>query len=443
MKLKRVLALATIMIGFSAFGLTANAEEVTVKDKIFETEQADKTIEIGMNVNAYYFSSEKSMLIAGEGATYDYTELSTHSKSPFYNEIEGKYDVYIGDGVTYLGENLFEKMEVNDFYLGKDVESMGEGVLAYSEISIFDGSENEVLTTIPKSCFYGCASLREVILSDTVETLKDLSFSGTNALKKVTAPISCSLTALPFWIEDITFTKGTGEGVNYDTSASQSAWNRAATNVTLEEGIESIGDNMFFGCEQKTVILPSTLKKIGNNAFASCKLETIIIPESVEVIGDEAFYYSKKLDEENFIIEGDLANITLGSKALPYELEEKETVTLSDGSTVEVDASDVKKQVQEIEYAEQELKIEKEESRAYIILISAIVIILVLATLIFVRKKFSKSNSEPRKITPIRNVTYTSKTGEKTTKIECPNCHNMIPADKGFCGKCGQRIPKM
>ncbi len=59
--------------------------------------------------------------------------------------------------------------------------------------------------------------------------------------------------------------------------------------IIVEEGITSIGENLFYkiGCEQLS--LPNSLRNIGNYAFSQSSISEIAIPASVESIGDFAF----------------------------------------------------------------------------------------------------------------------------------------------------------
>ena len=67
--------------------------------------------------------------------------------------------------------------------------------------------------------------------------------------------------------------------------------------VIIGNGVTSIGDYVFEGCENLTsVTIPNTVISIGDDAFDCCtSLTNVTIPDRVTSIGNEAFYYCKSL----------------------------------------------------------------------------------------------------------------------------------------------------
>ncbi len=68
-------------------------------------------------------------------------------------------------------------------------------------------------------------------------------------------------------------------------------------NITLPEGITSIGQWAFYKCVNlKSVTIPDSVTNINSWAFYNCSsLESLTIPDSVKVIGNETFYNCKSL----------------------------------------------------------------------------------------------------------------------------------------------------
>ena len=86
---------------------------------------------------------------------------------------------------------------------------------------------------------------------------------------------------------------GTGDMYDYSSAdpAPWSAKNNDISEITVLDGVTSIGDNAFHSCCAGSIDLQCTsLISIGKNAFSRCTMLTsIFIPESVQSIGSEAF----------------------------------------------------------------------------------------------------------------------------------------------------------
>ena len=91
-----------------------------------------------------------------------------------------------------------------------------------------------------------------------------------------------------------------GTGEMYDYSEDYLApWNEHCleiTNVTISDGVTSIGSYAFCYCSVKSITLPFGLKHIGSSAFFNCpNIQQINIPDSVEYIDPHAFSCCKGL----------------------------------------------------------------------------------------------------------------------------------------------------
>lgn len=114
------------------------------------------------------------------------------------------------------------------------------------------------------------------------------------------------------------------------------------TEVTVPEGVKSIGNEAFARCPLLTSItLPEGVRDIGEEAFFACtRLEQLTLPASLAKIGRDAFFYCGKLDRiilspenPNFCLIDD-ALYTKGGKKLLLCPRKKESITLSESMTM-------------------------------------------------------------------------------------------------------------
>lgn len=87
---------------------------------------------------------------------------------------------------------------------------------------------------------------------------------------------------------------GEGETKNYNSSV-KAPWydyKEQITDINIEEGIETIGNQLFRNCGNvNEIILPNGVTEVGANSFMGCtSLEKIEIPVTIEQIGKYAFW---------------------------------------------------------------------------------------------------------------------------------------------------------
>lgn len=211
-------------------------------------------------------------------------------------------DNYGESGVCFEYCNMLEEInidEANEYYCSKD------GVLYSKDLKtlvaypanktsgvykVLDG-----VTTIHSYAF-NAARCEEVALPDSMNCLEGNAFSYSE-ITKITIPANCEIGYQAFY---------------YSTKL---------RTVTIEDGIEALGDYSFANCQSLIDIkLPNTLKnipycsflrclslyqielpesltEIGYMAFSESGLVSINLPSSLQTIGENAFYYCDKLYE--------------------------------------------------------------------------------------------------------------------------------------------------
>ena len=122
---------------------------------------------------------------------------------------------------------------------------------------------------IGNQAFYGCASLRSVIIPDSVTNIGNMAFSDCKSLQSVTIPDSV-------------------------TSISDSAFSGCSSlqSVTIPDSVTSIGRRAFSKCSSlQSVTIPDSVTSIGAGAFSGCSsLHSFTIPDSVTSINGNPFF---------------------------------------------------------------------------------------------------------------------------------------------------------
>lgn len=124
---------------------------------------------------------------------------------------------------------------------------------------------------------------------------------------------------------------GTGDMYDY-SSADPAPWSEHCfeiTNVTISDGVTSIGSYAFCYCSVKSITLPFGLKHIGSSAFFNCpNIQQINIPDSVEYIDPYAFSCCKGLHTVQLP-----ASLTLISEELFAECDNLRNLSIPDTVT--------------------------------------------------------------------------------------------------------------
>ena len=152
--------------------------------------------------------------------------------------------------------------------------------------------------TIGVSAFQGCTNLTTIDLSKA-ETIGVSAFQGCTALRTITLPISATFGNDAFSrvnADKITLTGTVGADHSNQPHAPW-VFSTAPFELILEEGIEYIGTNTFYGIQLTSIVLPSTVTSIGANAFLDSNIESLTMPVSVETVASNAFSGCAKLNE--------------------------------------------------------------------------------------------------------------------------------------------------
>jgi hypothetical protein len=140
--------------------------------------------------------------------------------------------------------------------------------------------EGKPVTSIGMLALYGCKSLTNITIPDSVTSIGDMAFELCQSLTSITIP----------------------DGV---TSIVVGAFSSCSslTSITIPDSVTSIGGSAFAGCNSLTSItIGNGVTRIGFGAFHLCSnLTSITIPDSVTSIGHMAFSSCGKLTAVTFL----------------------------------------------------------------------------------------------------------------------------------------------
>ncbi len=268
-KMKRLISLICVMVLLlGCLSVNAYADDW---DEDWDMLIASKSGQCGEEL--YWFTTLDYVLrLAGEGAMYDANCADAYSMFMMREYIGA---IVFPEGVTSIGDYSFAEYELQSMFLPLSLERIGQFAFwhcpeltdvfyAGSEedwAKVEIGRKNDGLDHV--TVHYNCAG-------GTVGTCQTYSNPSISAMFKPGTLWSLTGNELTVF--------GSGKTATNERSVfCRTDWNRYYTvteevkNVTVKEGVTSLGMDLFRGFDQMTDIsLPHSLGIIGNNAFTGC-----------------------------------------------------------------------------------------------------------------------------------------------------------------------------
>ncbi len=177
----------------------------------------------------------------------------------------GLVDVTIPNGITNIGDEAFSNCgELTDLTIPGSVKIIGDSafanrIFASDNVGLKRVKLENGIEIIGNNAFAGCCRLSNINFPDSVTFIGDSAFSDCFQLANVHIP-------------------GSVKYIGKDAFD-------FLTLVILDEGIEIIGNNAFWGTEISQIVIPDSVKSVGNYAFSSCgSLTTVTIGSGIETI---------------------------------------------------------------------------------------------------------------------------------------------------------------
>ncbi len=192
-----------------------------------------------------------------------------------------RYTSTDGAVVKPNAESAFDANIISNTY------SNGQGILAF----------DKAITTIGKSAFEGCTTLKTITIPQGVTSLGDYLFYNCTSLTEATLP--ASVTTMHSYVFGFCSSL---TSVNIPSNITGIRWGTffqcdALSSITLHNRIKEIESYAFSSCSSLTEIaIPNSVTKIGTDAFYDCDaLTSVTIPNSVVQIEEGAFSCCNKL----------------------------------------------------------------------------------------------------------------------------------------------------
>lgn len=234
--------------------------------------ELNKSGKCGDNLQFYYNFNADSVRIWGTGPMYDATD---------------KFD-------SFLWKECFGPAFVNKIQIDRGVTHIG--AFAFCDCGVSSITLPETVTSIGKSAFRNCDSLKQIRIPETVTSIGESAFNGCTMLNSVNIPKG--VTKIEPWTFcecDFLATIDLPSGLT--SIGDDSFRDSGLTEIVIPNGVTYLGESAFYMCfDLEKAIIPGSVEVIGHGAFWKCSaLESVTIGKGVKEIDDYAFHSCKKL----------------------------------------------------------------------------------------------------------------------------------------------------
>ena len=227
------------------------------------------------------------------------TNIKVDSNNTAYKSIDG--NLYSKDETTLIQYAIAKKD--TSFSIPNRVN-----VISYSA---FRGCYSLETIEIPNSvkeiynsAFRQCSSLKTIEIPNSITNIGDYAFASCYSLENIEIPNSVTTIGNSvFWrCDSLTNIKVDSNNTAYKSIDGnlyskdgkilvQYAIGKKDVSFVIPNGVETIGDSVFYSCELlERIEIPNSVTSIGANVFCGCeRIKSIEIPNSVKSIGDSAF----------------------------------------------------------------------------------------------------------------------------------------------------------
>lgn len=204
--------------------------------------------------------------------------------------------ITIPSSVTSIGQSAFAAChglssiiveEGNPVYDSRD---NCNALIETTSNTLLIGCKNSTIpngvTSIGGDAFYQCYGLTSIYIPESVMSIVHKTFFNCRNLTSII-------------VDEDNPVYDSRNGCNAIIETGSNTLIVGCDNSTIPEGVTSIGDNAFIGCNFTTITIPNSVTRIGDYAFAGCSgLSSIIVPDGIAYIGNgalnnTAWYYNQ------------------------------------------------------------------------------------------------------------------------------------------------------
>lgn len=154
-----------------------------------------------------------------------------------------------------------------------------------NDLVIPDSIDNAVVTSIGEKAFAESNQFESITIPDSIGSIGEGAFLECNGLKKV------YVSSIEDWCKiDFSYSDANPLSIGADLYVD----NKLVTDVTIPDGVKSIGKYAFYEYSSlKSISFPSSIRSIGESAFYFCNnLEKVEFGHELKSIGNYAFAYT-------------------------------------------------------------------------------------------------------------------------------------------------------
>ena len=194
--------------------------------------------------------------------------------------------VTIPDSVTEIGEGAFANLSgLKTIIIPGSVKKIDNNAFqansTLERVIMEEGVEE-----IGYAAFYRCIKLKEVKMPNSLQDIGGIAFAECISLKEITIPGNVKV------LQDQEF----GNIPNLEK-------------VNLTEGLQQIGERVFYGCPLASISIPNTVTYISGSAFGNCtKLSEINLNQNQNFVYENGMLMPKSKESVLFISSAQLSN---------------------------------------------------------------------------------------------------------------------------------------